>query len=97
MMTDNLRLKTDHWCLMTEDMNSLKCILEVHMINDLESTRGGETRGLSDTVIIEIYIIINKPKGLKIAKEDQRLIGLMVERLDGRWSIGLYQISYAVK
>ena len=26
----------------------------------------------------------NKPKGLKVAKEDQRLIGLMVNRLDGR-------------
>ena len=25
----------------------------------------------------------NKPKGLKVAKEDQRLIGLMVDRLDG--------------
>ena len=39
----------------------------------------------------------NKPKGLKVAKEDQRSIGLMVDRLDGRWSIGSYQISYAVK
>ena len=26
----------------------------------------------------------NKPKGLKVAKEDQRLIGLMVDRLDGQ-------------
>ena len=25
----------------------------------------------------------NKPKGLKVTKEDQRLIGLMVDRLDG--------------
>ena len=25
----------------------------------------------------------NKPKGLKVAKEDQRLMGLMVIRLDG--------------
>ena len=26
----------------------------------------------------------NKPKGLKVAKEDQRSIGLMVDRLDGQ-------------
>ena len=39
----------------------------------------------------------NKPKGLKVTKEDQRSIGSMVDRLDGRWSIGSYQISYAVK
>ena len=25
----------------------------------------------------------NKPKGIKVVKEDQRLIGLMVDRLDG--------------
>ena len=25
----------------------------------------------------------NQPKGLKVAKEDQRLMGLMVNRLDG--------------
>ena len=25
----------------------------------------------------------NKPKGLKVAKEDQRLLGLMVDRIDG--------------
>ena len=31
----------------------------------------------------------NKPKGLKVAKEDQRSNGLMVDRLDGRWSMGL--------
>ena len=36
-------------------------------------------------------------KGLKVVKEDQRSIDLMVDRLDGRWSIGSYQISYAVK
>ena len=33
----------------------------------------------------------NKPKGLKVAKEDQRTIGLMVNRLNGRyarWLIG---------
>ena len=28
--------------------------------------------------------ISNKPKGLKVAKEDQRSIGLMVDGLDGR-------------
>ena len=27
---------------------------------------------------------LNKPKGIKVAKEDQRLIGLMVDRLDGQ-------------
>ena len=27
---------------------------------------------------------LNKPKGLKVAKEDQRLIGSMVNGLDGR-------------
>ena len=26
----------------------------------------------------------NKPKGLKVAKEDQRSMGLMVDRLDGQ-------------
>ena len=26
----------------------------------------------------------NKPKGLKVSKEDQRLIGLLVDRLDGQ-------------
>ena len=33
----------------------------------------------------------NKPKGLKVAKEDQRSIGLMVNRLNGKytqWLIG---------
>ena len=27
---------------------------------------------------------LNKPKGLKVMKEDQRSMGLMVNRLDGR-------------
>ena len=33
---------------------------------------------------VEIFLQnTNKPKGLKVAKEDQRSIGLMVNRLDG--------------
>ena len=30
------------------------------------------------------FAIANKPKGLKVAKEDQQSIGLMVDRLDGQ-------------
>ena len=34
--------------------------------------------------ILNMYSwIINKPKGLKVAKEDQRPIGSMIKRLDG--------------
>ena len=32
---------------------------------------------------VHIYIKTSKPKGLKVAKEDQRSIGSMVDRLDG--------------
>ena len=37
-------------------------------------------------VMLQIFkeFSTNKPKGLKVAKEDLRLIGLMVVRLDGR-------------
>ena len=31
-----------------------------------------------------ISLTINKPKGLKVSKEDQKLIGSMVNRLDGQ-------------
>ena len=31
----------------------------------------------------EMYVLTNKPKGLKVAKEDLRSIGSMVDRLDG--------------
>ena len=31
----------------------------------------------------ERYIFVNKPKGLKVAKEDKRSIGMMVDWLDG--------------
>ena len=31
-----------------------------------------------------LYIETNKPKGLKVAKEELRLIGSIVDRLDGR-------------
>ena len=42
--------------------------------------------------LIKNKVNVNKPKDLKVAKEDQRLIGLMVNRLDGQkaqWLIGL--------
>ena len=32
----------------------------------------------------EIFRLKNKPNGLKVAKEDQRSVGLMVNRLDGQ-------------
>ena len=35
---------------------------------------------IQGTIFISIY---NKPKGLKVAKEDQRLLGLMVDWLTG--------------
>ena len=37
------------------------------------------------------YLNISKPKGLNFAKEDQRSIGLMVDKLNGQkahWLIG---------
>ena len=34
-------------------------------------------------------MVLNKPKGLKVAKEELRSIGLMVNGLDGQWAIGL--------
>ena len=37
---------------------------------------------------VGMRVMFNKPKGLKVAKEDQRSIGSMVDRLDGQWSIG---------
>ena len=39
---------------------------------------------MSTVHISSLKIFYNKPKGLKVAKEDQRLIGLMVNGLDGR-------------
>ena len=42
--------------------------------------------------MVVVSLLMNKPKGLKVAKEDQRSIGSMVDR-----SIGSYQISYAIK
>ena len=35
------------------------------------------------STILPINCKENKPKGLKVTKEDQRLIGLMVNELDG--------------
>ena len=35
-------------------------------------------------IMLVPIIVINKPKGLKVAKEVLMLIGLMVDRLDGR-------------
>ena len=42
-------------------------------------------------VLENLLSLFNKPKGLKVAKEELRSIGLMVDRLDGRqarWAIG---------
>ena len=36
-----------------------------------------------ENLLREVSFEKNKPKGLKVAKEDQRLIGSMVNRLDG--------------
>ena len=36
------------------------------------------------SVLGGVFSGVNKPKGLKVAKEDKRSIGLMVNRLDGR-------------
>ena len=38
---------------------------------------------VSESEIDKIKYIFNKPEGLKVAKEDQRSIGLMVDKLDG--------------
>ena len=35
------------------------------------------------TLVIQYLISSNKTKGLKVAKEDQSFIGLIVDRLDG--------------
>ena len=40
--------------------------------------------GKVKTYIVLLYTVsTNKPKGLKVAKEELRSIGLMVDRLDG--------------
>ena len=54
--------------------------------NDLFSRLLGFHRsGGSENLLTEIHnkLKFNKPKGLKVAKEDQRLTGSMVERLNG--------------
>ena len=46
---------------------------------------GGEAAGRlqASNSVLFCYINVNKPKGLKVAKEERRLIGLMVDMLDG--------------
>ena len=39
---------------------------------------------VSESEINKIKYIFNKPKGLKVAKEDQRSIGSMIDRLEGQ-------------
>ena len=36
------------------------------------------------TISVKKTVLENKPKGLKVAKEELRSIGLMVDRLDGQ-------------
>ena len=56
----------------TNQVVNITLVNQKDMANNLDTQRKGNNSTL------------NKPKGLKATKEDQRLIGLMVNWLDGR-------------
>ena len=61
----------------------LKCKKLIFMLNILY-LKIKIKKIVSESEINKIKYTFNKPKGLKVAKENQRSIGLMVDKLDGR-------------
>ena len=52
------------------------------MVNNTPTTP--QCQQYTNNTSMHKLVELNKPKGLKVAKEDQRLIGSMVDRLYGR-------------